>query len=203
MIRSERYTVSERTHRPQITAAMLYGLAAVLLVIALALPWWNFFMVAPQYPEGLNVTTWFFTVTGDVHEVDELNHYIGFMPLAQMASFERNLAHLAGPLFVLLLAIAAFVKTRWRALLAIPAITLPVVFLVDLAVWLQYAGHHLDPHAALSGAVQPWSPNLFGPGGVGQFHTYSSLQAGFYLAVLAAIVSIVAVFRQFKEQRTA
>lgn len=203
MIRSERYTVSGRTHAPKITAAFLYGLAAVLLVAALALPWWRFYMVAPQYPYGLSVTTWFFGVTGDVHEVDELNHYIGFMPLADIASVERHIAFLAGPLAVALLALAAAIKTRWRALLAVPALTLPVVFIIDLAIWLQYAGHHLDPHAALSGAVQPWTPNLFGPGGVGQFHTYSSLEAGFYLAVLAAIIAIVAAFRQFKEPQPA
>lgn len=203
MIGSERYAVSERTHAPKITAAFLYGTAAVLLVAALALPWWRFSMVAPQYPYGLNVTTWFFAVTGDVHEVDELNHYIGFMPLADIASLERHIAFLAGPLAVALLALAAALTTRWRALFVIPALTLPVVFLVDLAIWLQYAGHHLDPHAALSGAVQPWTPNLFGPGGVGQFHTYSSLEAGFYLALAAAIVAIAAVIRQFKEQRTA
>lgn len=200
MIRSERYALSERTHAPKITAALLYGLAAVLLVVALALPWWRFFMVAPQYPEGLSVTTWFFAVTGDVHEVDELNHYIGYMPLADIAALERHIAFFAGPLAVALLALAAALKTRRRALLVIPALSLPVIFVADLAAWLQYSGHHLDPHAALSGAVQPWTPNLMGPGGVGQFHTYSSLEAGFYLSVAAALVAIYGVIRQFKEQ---
>lgn len=199
MITSERYEVSARTHAPKITAATMYGIAAVLLVAALALPWWRFSMVAPQYPDGLSVTTWFFAVTGDVHEVDELNHYIGFMPLADIASLERHIAFLAGPLAVALLALAAFLKTRWRALLVLPASSLPIVFVVDLAVWLKYAGNHLDPHAALSGAVQPWTPNLFGPGGVGQFHTYSSLEAGFYLAIAAALAGIYAAIRQFKE----
>lgn len=188
---------------PKIAAALLYGAAAVLLVAALALPWWRFYMVAPQYPYGLSVTTWFFAVTGDVHEVDELNHYIGYMPLADIASLERHIAFLAGPLAAALLALAAALKNRWRALLVIPALWLPIVFVVDLAMWLQYSGHHLDPHAALSGAVQPWTPNLLGPGGVGQFHTFSSLEAGFYLAVLAALLALGGVFRQLREQHRA
>lgn len=179
---------------PKPTAAALYAAAAGLLLIALALPWWRISMIAPQYPYGLHVTTWFFGLTGDVSEVDELNHYIGFMPLAHIAGFERHLAFIAGPLALALLAAAAFVRSRAvQALLAIPAASLPVVFVADLAAWLRYAGHHLDPHAALSGAVMPWTPVLFGNGGVGQFHTASVFEPGFYLALLAVIVAIVAM----------
>lgn len=200
MIDTQPLGTSKPIHAPKITAALLYGAAAVILVAALALPWWRFSMVAPQYPEGLSVTTWFFGVTGDVHEVDELNHYIGYMPLADIASLERHIAFLAGPLAVALLVLAATLKSRLRAWLIIPALSLPIVFIVDLAAWLQYSGHHLDPHAALSGAVQPWTPNLLGAGGVGQFHTYSSLEAGFFLAVIAALLALSAAFRQLREQ---
>lgn len=187
----------------KLTAAALYGAAATLLLIALSLPWWRFNMIAPQYPYGLHVTTWFFGVTGDVHEVDELNHYIGFMPLAQLAGTERHLAFFAGPFALALLAMAASVKSKWHWLLAIPAISLPLFFVADLATWLQYAGHHLDPHAALSGAIPPWTPNLFGAGGVGQFHTLAVFEGGFYLAVLAAIVAIAAMARGIRERSAA
>lgn len=203
MIGSERYAASARTHAPRITAAVLYGLAAVLLLIALSLPWWRFNMVAPQYPFGLHVTTWFFGVTGDVHEVDELNHYIGFMPLAQLAGTERHLAFFAGPFALAMLALAATHASKWRWVLALPAISLPVFFVADLASWLHYAGHHLDPHAALSGAVAPWTPNLFGPGGVGQFHTLAVFEAGFYLAAGAAVVAIAAIAIGRKETQAA
>lgn len=186
-----------------LTAATLYGAAAVLLLLALSLPWWRFNMVAPQYPYGLHVTTWFFAVTGDIHEVDELNHYIGFMPLAQLAGMERHLAFFAGPFALALLAFAAAWKSPWRWLLALPAISLPLVFIADLATWLKYAGNHLDPHAALSGSVQPWTPNLFGAGGVGQFHTEAVFEAGFYFAILAAFVAIAAMALQARERRAA
>lgn len=182
---------------PKPTAATLYGVAAALLLLALALPWWRISMFAPQYPFGLHVSTWFFGVTGDVREVDELNHYIGFMPLADIAALERHLAFLAGPLALALLAAAAFVRSRiGAALLAIPAMTLPAVFVADLAVWLRYAGHHLDPHAALSGAVMPWTPVLFGSGGVGQFHTQSIFEPGFYLALAAAVIATAAMSKR-------
>ncbi|MGZ3528045.1 MAG: cytochrome C [Vulcanimicrobiaceae bacterium] len=174
--------------------SLLRYAAPALLAIALALPWWQINMTAPQYPYGLHVTTWFFTVTGDVSEVDELNHYIGFMPLASVAAPERHLAFIVGPLAVLLLALATTVRnTRWSSLLAVPAVSLPVFFVLDLAAWLYYAGHHLDVHAALSSSVAPWTPRLLGNGGIGQFHTYSSFGAGFYLAVAAAAVTVLAL----------
>ena len=200
---------THRIHAPlylgshKLNAAALYGAAAALLLLALALPWWQISMVAPQYPYGLHVTTWFFGVTGDVREVDELNHYIGFMPLASIAAFERHLAFVAGPLVFVLLAASAVIRSRAGALLAIPAITLPAVFFIDLAAWLRYAGHHLDPHAALSTDVMPWTPALFGAGGVGQFHTESLFEAGFYLALLASAVAIAAIIVKFKERRGA
>lgn len=181
------------TFPSNVTPGPLYlrWLPPVLLALALALPWWNISMVAPQYPQGLRVTTWFFGVTGDVGEVDELNHYIGFMPLADVARIEREAAVVIGPLILLLLAIAIARKGRFARLAALPAIGLPLVFIGDLAGWLYYAGHHLDPHAALSSSVAPWTPRLLGLGGVGQFHTFSQFGAGFYLALGAAITAII------------
>jgi copper chaperone NosL len=171
-------------HRPAIRTSFL--VAAGLIAIALALPWWSIVMHAPQYPDGLHVTTWFFGVSGDVREVDGLNHYIGFMPLRSIAPLERQLAFVLGPAIVALLVLAGFVRGRWAWLLAIPALFLPVFFVGDLAVWLSYAGNHLDPHAALSTSVTPWTPKLFGAGGVGQFRTFSSFGAGFFLSLFGA-----------------
>lgn len=203
MIHTHRIHTPAHLSFPRFHAAALYGAAAGLLMLALALPWWRISMVAPQYPFGLHVTTWFFGVTGDVREVDELNHYIGFMPLASIAAFERHLAFVAGPLILAMLASCALIRSRGAMLLAIPAIALPAMFVVDLAVWLRYAGHHLDPHAALSGAVMPWTPVLLGAGGVGQFHTQSAFEPGFYLAILAAFMAIWAIAKQSKERTNA
>ena len=188
---------------PKLTAATLFGAAAVLLLAALCLPWWRITMVAPQYPFGLHVSTWFFGLSGDVNEVDELNHYIGFMPLAHIASFERHFAFFAGPFALAALAFAARLRAKWSVLLALPALSLPAVFICDLAAWLRYAGHHLDPHAALSGAVMPWTPVLFGAGGVGQFHTQSVFEAGLYFAVAAALVAAAACIARLRESGAA
>ena len=173
----------------------LLPIAALLSVGALLLPWWSLTMHAPQYPDGLTVTTGLLAVTGDVNEVDGLNHYIGFMKLAAFATFERELAPWGEAAIIVLLMVAAGGRPAWTRWLALPAVVLPAFFIGDLAGWLYYAGHHLDPHAPLSSSVMPWTPHLIGSGGVGQFTTIGSLISGFWCALGAALLSAIAIVR--------
>ena len=197
---TQRNMIGQRAALPQARpgGAARFLLAFAALVAAFALPWWTITMNGPQYPGGLHVTTGFFSVSGDWHEVDGLNHYIGFMPLAQIAHVERQLAFLLGPAIALALLIPVFVKGRLAALAALPTIALPAFFVVDLAAWLAYAGNHLDPHAALSSSIAPWTPSLFGPGGVGQFTTMSLFGSGFILAIVAAALAAWAVVARLR-----
>src|SRR5690606_5412243 len=57
--------------------AMLLATAAVLLLISIFLPYWKMTLMAPQYPGGLSVQVYVNQMTGDVAEIDGLNHYIG------------------------------------------------------------------------------------------------------------------------------
>lgn len=153
-------------------------------------------MHAPQYPDGLNVTVSLFGVGGDVAEVDDLNHYIGFRPLESIATVERRMAWLAIPAALLpLLGAFAMRKSRHAWLTALPAAIIPVFFVGDLMTWMWYAGNHLDPHAALSSDVRPWTPNFLGPGGVGQFHTFAMFDAGFFFAALAVVGTVLLAVR--------
>ena len=62
-------------------------------VASLFQPWWQFTLYAPQYPQGLDDSSSRLTgVTGDVREIDMLNHYIGMAHLALAAPTERQLA---------------------------------------------------------------------------------------------------------------
>jgi len=90
-----------------------------------------------------------------------------------------------------LLVLAAFVRTRWTILLALPVLLFPVVFLLDLQGWLSYFGNHLDPHAALSSSIKPFTPKVLGVGLIGQFKTIAVAGPGFWRAVDAATVVAV------------
>ena len=97
-------------------------------------------------------------MTGNVQEIDGLNHYIGMRPLAEAAEFERSISIIGIIVVSLLILAAVFVHNRWAALLALPALFLPVIFLADLQFWLANFGLNLDPNAALSSSVDPFVP---------------------------------------------
>jgi hypothetical protein len=63
---------------------------------------------------------------------------------------------------------------------------------VDLFAWLYYAGHSLDPTAALSSSIKPFTPRLLGEGDIGQFSTVASFGLGFYLALIAVLLVLAA-----------
>src|ERR1044071_6267354 len=83
--------MAERRLRFLLPTASL-GLAAVLLVASIFLPYWRLTLLAPQYPGGLRVEAYLDRLDGDVREIDGLNHYIGMPPLGEAAKIERSLS---------------------------------------------------------------------------------------------------------------
>lgn len=174
-------------------STFLLALAAVLLSLAQALPFWSLTLHAPQYPGGLEATIYTQQLVGDVSEIDGLNHYIGMMKLGDAARVERRLAPVAVPALALLALLAAFVGRRLRRLLALPLILFPAVFAIDLYYWLYRAGHELAANAALRNSVRPFTPAMLGRGTVGQFSTTASFELGFYLAAAASALAIMGI----------
>lgn len=174
--------------------AVFLALAAFCLLVSIFMPYWRMTLLAPQYPGGLSVQVYVDRMTGDVREIDGLNHYIGMRPLGEAAQLERSLSILAIAVLSLLLVAAIFIHNRWAALCALPALLFPVMFLGDLAFWLRNFGQNLDPRAPLSSAIKPFIPPVLGEGVVGQFRTVAAVDRGFYLAVLAAVLVLVGLY---------
>lgn len=172
----------------RLSTALLIA-AAALLAVSTFLPYWRIRLNAPQYPNGLFVTIYITHLEGDVREVDGLNHYIGMAPLEEAANIERTLAPIAMVVIALMIISVALIHSKWFAVLAIPAMTFPFIFLADLWIWLWYYGNHLDPTAALSSSIKPFTPAILGTGMVGQFSTTATLQIGWYCALLTAILT--------------
>jgi hypothetical protein len=172
----------------------LLALAGILLVASIALPYWSITLRAPQYPRGLAVDVYVYKMTPlkNVREVDGLNHYIGMIKLTDAATIERSISRFALPLLALLAVASFWLRGIWRIIARLPIVLYPVVFVVDLFAWLYYAGHSLDPHAALSSSIKEFTPRLFGTGKIGQFATEARFDTGFYLALAAAALVIVA-----------
>lgn len=176
------------------TPSFLLLVARVLILVSLFLPYWHMELFAPQYPDNLHLTAHLNHLTGDVAEIDGLNHYIGMRPLNEAAQFERATGVYALIALAVLLELAAWIHSRWAAVLVLPVILFPAVFLVDLHLWMSHFGQNLDPDAPLSSAIEPFVPPVLGTGVVGQFKTVASPGIGLILAAAASVFLIAALY---------
>jgi hypothetical protein len=170
-------------------------------VAALFFPFWRLRLNAPQYPQGLFMTVYIDHIQGDIREIDGLNHYIGMRPLGGAARMERSVSIAVVGVFVASVLALAFSRRRWLRLLALGAILFPFVFLLDLYLWLRWFGNNLDPTAALSGAVPPFTPRILGHGAIAQFSTDAAVAPGFWFAMTAAVLILAGVIVQMRENR--
>ena len=169
---------------------LLFAAAAILLIISIFLPYWSLVLHAPQYPGGLVVNAYVNHLEGDVREIDGLNHYIGMRPLNEAAQLERTVSIFAIGALALLVVAAIFIHSPWAALLALPAVLLPGGF------WLNNFGQNLDPTAALSNSVEPFTPTILGEGVIGQFKTVAYADFGLILATIASLLILVGLYMQ-------
>jgi len=170
--------------------------AGVFLLASLVLPWWQFKVVAPQYPKGLKLTVYVNRVEGDVREINLLNHYIGMKPLDKAAQVERKVSVPGIAAIVLLLFVASFSRCKLSVLLSLPALLLPFVFAADLFFWLWHYGTHLDPEAPIR--LKPFIPKLIGVGKIAQFQTQANFLPGFYLSAIASALIIAGYLVRFR-----
>jgi len=169
-------------------------IARVLLLVAIFVPFWHMELVAPQYPNNLQLTAYVNHLAGDVDEINSLNHYIGMRPLEEAAQIERSVGVYVLILFVVMLEFAGYIHSRWAVLLVLPVLTFPGVFLIDLYLWMSHFGMNLDPSAPLSNSVDPFVPPILGSGFIGQFETISSAGPGLILSTMASVVMVVALY---------
>lgn len=168
--------------------------AAILLIASFIFPYWKMTLHAPQYPGGLHVPAYLNHLEGDVREIDGLNHYIGMRSLNDAGQLERSTELMAVVVMGLLVVAAVFIRNPWAAMLALPAILFPAGFLFDLYYWLNSFGQNLDPGAALSSSIEPFTPPVLGEGRVGQFRTVAWAGPGLYMAAGASVLVIIGLY---------
>ncbi|SHK10254.1 cytochrome C [Rhodothermus profundi] len=191
-------SVLHRERRRFRRPTLLLGSAALLLLISIFFPYWRIRLYAPQYPGGLVAKVYVNRVEGDVREIDALNHYIGMRPLEEAAQLERSLSIILIGAMALLVAGAIYVHSPWAAVLSLPALLYPLIFLGDLYYWLWNFGTNLDPRAPLSSSVKPFVPPLLGEGQVGQFRVVAIWDIGLWLAIVASILIVVGLYHHRK-----
>jgi hypothetical protein len=178
-------------------ARLLVLVATVLLAVTYLLPLWNLTMFAPQYPEGLRLDIYSYTLVGgnhgqDVKEINVLNHYIGMRDLVNDEFTEfKWMPFVIGALALLML--RAIVHGTTAALVDV---TMLFVYFGAFSLWsfgykLYRYGHDLAPSAAVQ--VPPFMPPMFGYRQIANFEVYSYPRAGSFAMAGAIALLLLAL----------
>jgi len=161
------------------------------LLLALIAPIWSMRFEAPQYPNGLELVIFPYTVTGDVQEVNTLNHYIGMSRIDRAALSDLDFLPFAIGAFALLL-LRVVALGDLRSLLDLVALYtyFGAFAFARFAYQLYVFGHNLDPKAPFQ--IEPFTPTILGTGTVANF-TITSLPArgSFYLASIGVALLVI------------
>lgn len=167
--------------------AVLGALAALCVGGAWVLPLWQATLQAPQYPGGLSMQAYGSKVTGDVSEIDTLNHYVGMRAFDPADIPEMALWPLVLVIALVAVGVGVSRRTGWAARLARLYLWLtPLGILAVIQFRLHQYGHDLEPMAALR--IDPFTPWVVGPTKVWNFTTWSLPGLGWASLVLAAAV---------------
>lgn len=166
-----------------------------------SIPIWAVSLEAPNYPkeafpEGIPVFFHFDGYSGEVHEMNTINHYVGMDPMWVGGQFEREIGIYA--LLLLSLAMIYFIAYNHKLFsyaMLIP-VSLPLLFLADYSYWLYWFGHNLHDWGAFK--IKPFMPTVFGDGKIAQFTTHSYPTIGFYALVAISLLSLLAFFAKRK-----
>lgn len=169
-----------------------------------SLPIWSVSLEAPNYPkeafpQGIPVFFHFDGYSGEVHEMNTINHYVGMDPMWIGGTIEREIGIYA--LLALSLGMIYFMAYNAKILnyiMLVPA-SLPLLFIADYSYWLYWFGHNLHDWGAFK--IKPFMPTVFGDGKIAQFTTHSYPTIGFYLIVAIGLLSLLAFFAKQKALR--
>ncbi|MFK5976432.1 MAG: cytochrome C [Sulfurovum sp.] len=166
-----------------------------------SLPIWAVSLEAPNYPkeafpEGIPVFFHFDGFSGEIHEMNTINHYVGMDPMWIGGIYEREIGIYA--LLALSLGMILFMAYNapiFSYIMLVPA-SLPLLFIADYAYWLYWFGHNLHDWGAFK--IKPFMPTVFGDGKIAQFTTHSYPTIGFYLIIAISLFSLLAFFAKQK-----
>jgi len=163
---------------PLVTRSRLLLVALVApLALALTAPLWSMQFRAPQYPEGLELQIFAHTVTGDVQEINTLNHYIGMQRIDRAALSDLDwLPFGIGVLVLLCLRVAAIGNLRALVDLTVLFLYFSAFSFARFVYKLYVFGHELDPKAAIT--IDPFMPGVLGSKQIANFATTSLPASG-------------------------
>lgn len=162
-----------------------------------SLPVWYVSLEAPNYPkeafpDGIPVYFHVDGYSGDVHEMNTINHYIGMYPMEYGGNVERAIAPYYLLIATIFMLLYLYYNGKGNFLLLIPTIIAPILFMSAFVGWLYWYGHNMQEWGAFK--IKPFMPTALGDGKVAQFTTHSYPAIGFWVMITMSALSILAIF---------
>ncbi|HWP48036.1 MAG TPA: hypothetical protein VNM22_12800 [Candidatus Limnocylindrales bacterium] len=192
----------------RLQSRLIILIAAVLLIPTFIFPLWNMTLYANQFPDGLNLYIYSYTLDGghpegrnDLQEINTLNHYIGMRPLLESDFSEFGwIPLMIGIFFILTLRTIVLGKMS-----NLVDTTVLFMYFSLFSFWSFYNrlyqyGHNLDPKAPVK--VPPFMPPIIGSKQLANFTVYSYPGPASYFLVgflLLLLVSILLSGRHLKK----
>lgn len=185
----------------------LLVLAAIPLVVGATQRLWTIHFLAPQYPKGLEISVYSYTLAGgnggqDLPEINVLNHYVGMRALDPAAFAELDFIPLAiGALVLLALRVAALGDRRAVLDLAMVTVYFGIFSLGRFAYTMWIYGHHLDPRAPIR--MEGFMPPLLGTKEIANFTVSSLPGIGTWLIGVFGGAVVLLALREIARARAA
>lgn len=185
---------------------IVLALAVIPLAFAATQKLWTLHFEAPQYPKGLDLYVYTYTIEGgnggtDLPEINTLNHYVGMKKLDPADFADLDFIPFAiGALVLLALRVAVIGDVR--SLIDLAVLTGYFgAFSIGRFVYMLYRyGHDLDPHAPIT--LPSFMPPVLGTKQMGNFTVSSFPAAGSWLlSLFAIVVAALAVWHVLRSER--
>jgi len=177
-------------------AILLLGGIALFAVIAL--PIWRIELIAPQYPEGLEMHIYSYKLGGQVEIINGLNHYIGMKVLHADDFIEFTvLPYLIGIYGFFFILIGLVGQRRFVYILMGAFILFGIVSMVDFYRWLYEYGHNLDPNAPIIVPGMAYQPPLIGYKQLLNFLAFSIPDIGGWIFIAVGVLLAYCTGREF------
>ncbi|MGB3083666.1 MAG: hypothetical protein WBB21_03055, partial [Saprospiraceae bacterium] len=132
------------------TSRIIIAISSLSLIVTYFVPIWRIDLFAPQYPEGLTMKIWLYTLKGDVEIINGLNHYIGMRHIkVEMFPEFSFLIYIVAFYILLGLMVAYFGRLAILFWYLVFTAFGGVFSMFDFYRWGYDYGHNLDDTAAI------------------------------------------------------
>ena len=174
------------------------------LLVVLFTPIWRIELMAPQYPEGLNLLIYSNKLAGNVDIINGLNHYIGMKTLHADDFIEfKVLPYIIVFFSLCFIFVAIAAKRKWVNILCILFVAFGVLAMVDFWRWEYNYGHNLNPDAAIIVPGMAYQPPLIGFKQLLNFGAYSIPAIGGWIFITVGAVLVACAIYEWKRAKKA